>query len=155
MGHSRRAGGETRKVLLVLRGTLHRHILQHNSEAEDPVLHRQPYRALRGHILSVSAGVLLARRFQGEDFTVHHDPPVPNHVFLAHIRNHSVDVAVATAARKIPVVHYAFGRLVRGRHHNHHKYTLQVSRHEYIIIISSVRYSYQAIQHHCQYRFNT
>lgn len=32
MGHPRRAGRETRKVLLVLRRTVHRHILQHNPE---------------------------------------------------------------------------------------------------------------------------
>lgn len=126
MGHSRRAGRETREVLLVLRRTVHRHILQHNPKTEDAVLHRQPDRALRGHILPVGVGVLPARRLQGENFTVHHDPPVPDHVLLAHLRDHTVDVAVVAAARQIPVVHHAAGRPVRGRHHHHHKYTLQV-----------------------------
>jgi len=128
MGHSRCAGRETRKVLFLLRRTLHRHIFQYNSEAENSVLHRQPDCALCGYILPVSASVLFARRFQGEDFAVHHDPPLPNHVFLAHIRNHSVDVAVVATAWQIPIVHYAFGSFVCGRNHNHHQYTLQVSK---------------------------
>lgn len=134
MGHSWRASRETRKVLLVLRRTLHRHILQYNSEAKNSILHRQPDCTLRGYILPVSASVLFARRFQGEDFTMHHDPPLSNHVFLAHIRNHSVDVAVITTAWQIPIVHYAFSRFVRGRNHNHHQYTLQVSKKKHITI---------------------
>lgn len=138
MGHSRCAGRETRKVLLLLRRTLHRHILQYNSEAEDSVLHRQLDCALRGYILPVSASVLFTRRFQGEDFTVHHDPPLPNHVFLAHIRNHSVDVAVVATAWQIPIIHYAFSCFVRSRNHNHHQYTLQVSKNKHNITIAFV-----------------
>lgn len=62
VGHSRRTGRETREVLSLLPGTLRGHILQHNPEAKNAVLHRQPDRALRGHILSVGAGVLSAGR---------------------------------------------------------------------------------------------
>jgi len=131
MGHSRGACGETREVLLMLRRTLHRHILQHNPAAEDAVLHRQPDRALCGHILPVGVGVLPARRLQGENFTVHHDPPVPDHVFFAHLRDHTVDVAVVAPARQVPVVHHVAGRPVRGRHHHHHKHSLQVRRLHY------------------------
>lgn len=127
MGHSRRAGRETRKVLLVLRWTIYRHILQHNPEAEDFVLHRQLDCALRGHILSVGTGLLPARWLQGENFTVHHDPPVPNYVLLAHLRNHSVDVAVIAAARQVPIVHHVAGCPMCGRYHHHHKHTLQVN----------------------------
>lgn len=39
MGHYGRAGGETREVLRVLRGTVPGHILQHHATAKDTFLH--------------------------------------------------------------------------------------------------------------------
>lgn len=127
MGHPRRAGRETREVLFVLRGTVHRHILQHHAAPPDAVLHRQPDRALRGHILPVRARVLPAGRLQGEDLAVHHHTAVADHVLPAHIRDHTVHVAVAAAARQVPVVHHVASSPVRGRHHHYHQYTLSVS----------------------------
>lgn len=120
MGYSRRAGRETREVLSVLLRTVRGHIFQHNAAAEDAVLHRQPDRAVRGHIVPVGAGVLSAGRLQGEDFALHHHTSVADHVFPAHIGDHTVHVAVAAVARQIPVVHHAAGGPVRGRHHHHH-----------------------------------
>lgn len=127
MGHSRRAGRETREVLSLLPGTLRGYIFQHNPEEKNAVLHRQPDRAVCGHILSVGAGVLSAGRFQGENLFVHNDPPVPDHVFLADIGNHTVYVAIVAAAWQVPLVHHVVGSPVRGGHHYHHKHTLSVS----------------------------
>lgn len=127
MGHPGRASRETREVLSLLPGTLRRHILQHNPETPDVVLHGQSDRAVRGHILPVGAGVLPASRLQREDLAVHHHPPVADHVLPAHIGNHTVHVAVVTAAWQVPAVHYVAGGPVRGRHHHHYKHTLPVS----------------------------
>lgn len=120
MGHTRRPGRATREILLVLRRAVHRHILQHHVAPADAVLHGEPDRAVRGHIVPVGARVLPAGRLQGEDFAVHHHTAVPDHVLPAHIRDHPVHVAVAAAARQVPAVHHAAGRALRGRHHNHH-----------------------------------
>lgn len=79
---------------------------------------------MRGHIVPIRTGVLPTGRFQRENLAVHHDPPVPDHVLPAHLRNHTVHVPVVAAARQVPVVHYAASCSVRGRHHHHHKYTL-------------------------------
>lgn len=126
MGHSQRPGRETRKVLSVLRRTVRGHILQHYPEAANVVLHRQPDRAVRGHILPVRSGVLPAGRLQGENLAVHHHSPVPDHVLLAHIGNHTVHVAVASAARKVPAVYHVACGALRGGHYYHHKYSLSV-----------------------------
>lgn len=126
MGYSQRARGKTRKVLSLLHGTVRRYILQHNPATEDPVLHGQPDRALRGHLLPVGARFLSASGFQGENLVVHHHPPVADHVLLAHIRNHTVHVAVATVARQVPAVHHVAGSPLRGRHHHHHQHPLPV-----------------------------
>lgn len=127
MGHSWGAGREAREILSVLRGTVRRHLLQHNAAAEDVVLHRQSDRALRGHIVPVGAGVLPASRLQGENIVVHHHPPVADHVLPAHLGNHTVHVAVSAAARQVPAVHHVVGGPVRSRHHRYHKHTLPVS----------------------------
>lgn len=126
MGHLGRAGREAREVLSLLPGTVCGHIFQHNPETPDVVLHRQPDRALRGHIVSVGTGVLSAGRFQGEDFVMHYHSPVADHVLSAHIGNHTIHVAVITAVGQVLIVHHVAGGLVRSRHHHHHKHTLPV-----------------------------
>lgn len=128
MGHSQRAGRKARKVLSMLCWTVRGHILQHYPETANVVLHRQPDCALRRHILPVGAGVLPAGRFQGENLTLHHHSSVSDYVLLAHIGNHTIHITVASATRKIPVVHHVAGSPVRGRHYYHHKYSLSVRR---------------------------
>jgi len=95
-----------------------RYFLQHHAEAQDAVLHCEPDRALRGYFLPIGAGLLPASRLGREGGPVHFHPAVADHVLLAHLRDHSVDVTGAAAAGKISPLHHGDGRSV-GRHHHH------------------------------------
>ena len=59
------------EVLPVLSGTVPRHHLQHYPEEAHLVLHPQPHRALRVHLLSGGARLLPALRQRREDHPVH------------------------------------------------------------------------------------
>lgn len=48
-----------------------RHLLQHNTATQDPLLHGQPHHTLRGHLLPVSVGLLPARRLRRKDCALH------------------------------------------------------------------------------------
>lgn len=106
-----------------------RYFLQHHPEAEDPFLHGELDRAVRRHFLFVGSGVLSAGRLWGEDRPQHLDPFVPDHVFLAHIRDYTIDLTGPAPARQIFAIHHASGRPQRRHHHNHIERTLQEAEH--------------------------
>lgn len=77
---------------------------------------------MRGHLVLVGAGVLLARRLRREGCTLHQHPAVANNVLLADIGNHSVDIVGAAVAGQISPLHHDTGRIIcRGndRHPQH------------------------------------
>ena len=94
-----------------------RYLLQHNIAAEDSLLHRQPDRALRWHILLISTGLLLASRFRREDRVKHIHFALPNHVFPSYFRNYTVYVASTSVAWKISFIHDVVSWIVGCNNH--------------------------------------
>lgn len=99
MGHHEGSGGTQRKILLLLRGALPRHHLQHHLEEEDPLLHCEPHHPLRGDIVSIHTRVLPTIRLRGEGLALHLDPPVSHCVLFAAGRDHSSHFHNSASAR--------------------------------------------------------
>lgn len=126
VGHHGRAGRAAREVLRVLRGAVLGHILQHNAATEDALLHGEPDHTVRGHIVPVRAGVLLAVRVRREGVAVHIHTAVAHRVLPAVGRDHTPHVAHRAAAGQVPAVHHGAGHVVRVRHRGRVERELQV-----------------------------
>ena len=77
-----------------------RYILQHNPPPKDPLLHGKPNSPLRGDLLPISASVLPPGRLGRKDRFMHLNPPVPDNVLLANIRDHPINVPRVTTLGK-------------------------------------------------------
>ena len=97
----------------MLRGALPRYRVQYHPTPQDPLLHGEPNRTVRGHIFSLGAGVLPAERQRRESLAVDLDSAVVDGVLPIVGRDHTAHVVNGTVARQVPVVHDGTGHPVR------------------------------------------
>lgn len=113
----------------MLRGALPRHRVQHHPTPQDPLLHGEPDNTVRGHILSVGAGVLPAKRQRREGLPVDLDTPLVDGVFSAVGRDNTAHVADGAAVGQVPALHDGTGDAVGGRHDRRAERELPLARH--------------------------
>ena len=113
----------------MLRGTLSRHRVLHHPAPQDPLLHGESDNTVRGHILPIGAGILLAERQRREGLPVDLDTPLVDGVLLAAGRDNTAHVANGATPGQVPAVHDGDGDRVGGRHDSRAKREFPLARH--------------------------
>ena len=129
VGHHKSACREERGVLHMLRGALPRYRVQYHPAPQDPLLHGEPDRTVRGHIFPLGVGVLPAERQRREGLAVDFDIAVVDGVLPTVGRDHTAHVVNGAVARQVPAVHDGTGHPVRGGDDRRVERELSLARH--------------------------